>query len=52
MSAGAVAFIEAEGLHKVYGAGGSTQVVALREASFSLRRGEIACLVGPRAHRG
>ena len=38
--------LETEGLSKVYGAG-HTEVVALRDASMQLRRGEIAALLGP-----
>ncbi len=46
MNAGDAVLIEAEDLRKVYHAGASA-VVALRGATFSLRRGEFACLVGP-----
>ena len=38
--------LETEGLTKVYGSG-HTEVVALRDASMRLRRGEIAALLGP-----
>ena len=38
--------LETAGLTKVYGAG-HTEVVALRDASMRLRRGEIAALLGP-----
>jgi putative ABC transport system ATP-binding protein len=38
--------LEAEGLTKVYGRG-HTEVVALRDASVRVRRGEIAALLGP-----
>lgn len=40
------AALETERLTKVYGSG-HTEVVALRDASMSLRRGEIAALLGP-----
>lgn len=38
--------IETEGLTKVYGHG-HTEVVALRDASMSVRRGEVVALLGP-----
>ncbi|MCG3198472.1 MAG: ABC transporter ATP-binding protein YtrE [bacterium] len=38
--------IETDGLTKVYGAG-NTEVVAMREVSVGVRRGEIAALLGP-----
>lgn len=38
--------LETEGLVKVYGSG-HTEVVALRDASMRVRRGEIAALLGP-----
>ncbi|MCA9283695.1 MAG: ABC transporter ATP-binding protein [Phycisphaerales bacterium] len=38
--------LEANGLTKVYGSG-HTEVVALREASMQVRRGEVAALLGP-----
>ncbi len=38
--------LEAEGLTKVYGSG-HTEVIAMRDASMSVRRGEIAALLGP-----
>jgi putative ABC transport system ATP-binding protein len=38
--------LETAGLTKVYGSG-HTEVVALRDASMRLRRGEIAALLGP-----
>lgn len=41
-----IAAIEAENLRKVYGSG-NTEVVALRDATFTLAQGEIAALLGP-----
>lgn len=38
--------LEAEGLSMVYGSG-HTEVVAMRDASMAVRRGEIAALLGP-----
>ncbi|MBI2880212.1 MAG: ABC transporter ATP-binding protein, partial [Candidatus Tectomicrobia bacterium] len=38
--------METEGLTKVYG-GGRTEVVALRDASMRVRRGEVVALIGP-----
>jgi putative ABC transport system ATP-binding protein len=38
--------IETRELTKVYG-GGNTEVVALRDASMAVRRGEVAALLGP-----
>ena len=38
--------LEAEGLTKVYGSG-HTEVVAMRDASMRVRRGEVAALLGP-----
>jgi putative ABC transport system ATP-binding protein len=38
--------LETEGLGKVYGSG-HTEVIALRDASMSVRRGEIVALLGP-----
>lgn len=38
--------LETDGLTKVYGSG-HTEVVALRDASMRVRRGEIAALLGP-----
>jgi putative ABC transport system ATP-binding protein len=38
--------LETNGLTKVYGSG-HTEVVALRDASMRVRRGEIAALIGP-----
>ena len=38
--------LEADGLTKVYGSG-HTEVVAMRDASMRVRRGEIAALLGP-----
>jgi len=40
------AVLEAEGLTKVYGSG-HTEVVAVRDASLTLARGEIVALLGP-----
>jgi NitT/TauT family transport system ATP-binding protein len=34
-------------LRKVYGAGGPEPVEAVRDLSFTIRRSEIACLIGP-----
>jgi putative ABC transport system ATP-binding protein len=38
--------IETEGLTKVYGSG-NTEVVAMRDVSLNVRRGEVAALLGP-----
>src|SRR5687767_5912744 len=38
--------IEAIGLHKTYGSG-ETEVVALRDVSLTVSRGEVAALLGP-----
>lgn len=38
--------IETEGLTKVYGSG-NTEVVAMRNASINVRRGEVVALLGP-----
>jgi len=38
--------IETQGLTKVYGSG-NTEVVAMRDASMCVRRGEVAALLGP-----
>jgi putative ABC transport system ATP-binding protein len=38
--------IEAESLTKVYG-GGNTEVIAMRDASMRVRRGEVVALLGP-----
>jgi putative ABC transport system ATP-binding protein len=38
--------IEAEGLTKIYGSG-NTEVVAMRDVTFKVRRGEVAALLGP-----
>jgi putative ABC transport system ATP-binding protein len=38
--------LEADGLRKVYGSG-HTEVVAMRDASMRVRRGEITALLGP-----
>ena len=38
--------LETSGLTKVYGSG-HTEVVAMRDASMSVRRGEIVALLGP-----
>jgi putative ABC transport system ATP-binding protein len=38
--------VETRGLTKVYG-GGNTEVVAMRDVTFSVRRGEVAALLGP-----
>lgn len=38
--------IETHGLTKVYGSG-NTEVVAMRDASMSVRRGEVVALLGP-----
>lgn len=38
--------LEASGLTKIYGSG-NTEVVAVRDASMSVRRGEVVALLGP-----
>ena len=38
--------VEAQSLTKIYGRG-NTEVVAMREVSFQVRRGEVVALVGP-----
>lgn len=43
---GFLAAVEATGISKVYGTG-NTEVVAMREASFTLRKGEVIALLGP-----
>jgi putative ABC transport system ATP-binding protein len=44
--AGAEFALEAEGLTKIYGSG-HTEVIAMRDASMRVRRGEIVALLGP-----
>ena len=43
---GEIPALEASGLTKVFGTG-NTEVVAMRDASMSVRRGEIVALLGP-----
>lgn len=38
--------VETQGLTKIYGKG-NTEVVAMREVTFSVRRGEVVALLGP-----
>jgi len=38
--------VQVDGLTKIYG-GGNTEVVAVREASFTVARGEVIALLGP-----
>ena len=45
MTAGDIA-VETQGLTKIYGSG-NTEVVAMRDVTFCVRRGEVAALLGP-----
>lgn len=45
MSGNAIA-VRTEGLTKIYGSG-NTEVVAMRDVTFSVRRGEVVALLGP-----
>ncbi|OGP86764.1 MAG: hypothetical protein A2Y95_12615 [Deltaproteobacteria bacterium RBG_13_65_10] len=47
MNAGDPLLLDAKHLRKVYHAGSGAEVMALRDATFTLRRGEFACLLGP-----
>lgn len=46
LSANGAVAVQTEGLTKTYGSG-NTRVVALRDANITIRRGEIAALLGP-----